>query len=191
MVDKDSLAQAFARTRQRLHAYLRRRLADPGSADDLLQEVFVKALTAQQRGTPIRNLDAWLYTTTRSVLADHYRRKAVVTEPLHEALTQPADDDEQAQQQLAECMLPLIEQLPALYRETLLQVDIRHRRMRELAAQDGVSVSAIKSRAARGRRLLKETLLACCEVQLESGRIADFQPLSMADCCDTRGETTP
>jgi RNA polymerase sigma-70 factor (ECF subfamily) len=49
--------------------------------------------------------------------------------------------------------------------------------MREAAAREGVSEAAMKSRALRGRRMLRELFEACCEIALDArGHIVDFAP---------------
>lgn len=68
----EDLGASFARLRQSLRSYLRRRIPDPTQAEDLLQDVFVKALASQQTGRSIENLTGWLYVATRTTLVDHY-----------------------------------------------------------------------------------------------------------------------
>ena len=78
--------------------------------------------------------------------------------------------------ELSECLMSFVEQLPLIYRETLLATDIRGETMRGLAERQQVSVSAIKSRASRARGMLKERLLACCHIETTSGLVSDYHP---------------
>jgi RNA polymerase sigma-70 factor (ECF subfamily) len=49
--------------------------------------------------------------------------------------------------------------------------------MREAAEREGVSLSGMKSRVQRGRRLLRELFEACCEIALDArGKPTDFTP---------------
>ncbi len=167
--------QAFADLRERLHSYLRGRLADPSQADDLLHDVFVKALSALQAGRRIDNLGAWLFTTTRTTLADFYRARGAPTVELDDSI--PADDTDETRrhQDLAACLRPMIERLPTLYRDTLIATDLEGRSMSDVAAAEGRSVSAIKSRAARGRAMVKAELLDCCTIETRDGWVIDYR----------------
>ena len=69
----------------------------------------------------------------------------------------------------------MVERLPPHYREAVALVDLSGLPQTEAAAQVGLSVSGLKSRVQRGRRSLKEILVACCPVETDSGgRIVDY-----------------
>ncbi len=51
-----------------------------------------------------------------------------------------------------------------------------------LAESQCVSVSAIKSRAVRARAMLKETLLACCHVEVVDGFVSDYHRVTPERC---------
>lgn len=178
------LDAVLAGLRQSLRAYLRRRLRDPSEADDLLQDVFVKAVAAERSGRPVGNWTAWLFAATRSALVDHYRaRGARVVEEVDESLPAPEEDDEARHRELAACMRPFVLELPPKYRDALLAVDLEGLSMREAAARAGISVTAMKSRASRARALLKARVLACCTVELGDGVVQDFARLPLGRGC--------
>lgn len=67
------LAEQFQQYGPELRNYLRKKLGDDCTADDLLQEIFLRFLkTGKQEvlGKP----RAYFFATARSVLVDHYRR---------------------------------------------------------------------------------------------------------------------
>lgn len=176
----DDLGAAFALLREHLRRYLQRRVCDPTQADDLVQDVFVKALASQQRGQRIGNLTGWLYAAARHALADHYRARGEtevhwddeLTEAVAAADAHGGDGttlEVREHQALAQCLRPMIEQLPPRYRDTLLGAEIEGRTLRAMAQDEGVSTSALKSRAARGRAMLKARVLTCCEVEASGG----------------------
>ena len=188
----DDLGRAFTELRASLRNYLRRRVADPGLAEDLVQDVFVKAVSAVEADHAPRNLTAWLYAAARTTLVDHFRSNRVDLVGLDE---DPPDtqrtDDERLHQALATCLRPLVGQLPAIYRDTLLATDFDGRTMRAVAAEQGLSTSAIKSRVSRARVMLKETLLTCCHVQSSAGLVTDYHLRTsdaMRRCCGQQCE---
>lgn len=176
----EDLGSAFARLRQSLRGYLRRHLADATIADDLLQDVFVKALASKQAGRRIDNLGGWLYAATRTTLADYFRSSGAPTVALSDDIPNAEPDDLRMHEELSLCLRPFIDKLPPLYRDTLIATEFEGATMRSLA--EGVSVSAIKSRAARARGMLRKALLGCCKIEIEGGLVKDYRKIDSAAC---------
>lgn len=169
---------ASSRLRHNLRRYLRRRLPDDVSAEDLLQDILVKALVADRAGQKINNVVGWLYAAARTTVVDYYRSRGDPMQELEESLPEFEEEDVSLHAELSECLMSFVEQLPPMYRETLLATDIRGEAMRNLAERKQVSVSAIKSRASRARGMLKERLLTCCHVETTGGLVSDYHPHS-------------
>lgn len=56
-------------------------------------------------------------------------------------------------------------------------VHLVRERLREAAEREAISISGMKSRVQRGRRLLRELFEACCEIALDTrGKPTDFAP---------------
>jgi RNA polymerase sigma-70 factor, ECF subfamily len=180
-IDED-LGAAFARLKQSLRGYLRKRTHDDVLADDLLQDIFVKALSAERAGARFENLTGWLYATARNAVVDHYRAAGKPTEALDENMPSVEVDDMRLHQALSACMRPFVEQLAPLYRDTLIATDIDGHTMCALAEKERVSVSAIKSRASRARAMLKAKLLACCRIEMQDGLVSDCARISPSGC---------
>jgi RNA polymerase sigma-70 factor, ECF subfamily len=179
----EDVGSAFATLQKSLHNYLRRQVDDPNIAEDLVQDVFVKALAAINSNRVPPNLTGWLYTVARTTLVDYYRSKRLDVTELDENLPDIQQaNDELLNQELATCLKPLVLQLPALYRDTLLATDFDGRTMSSLAEEQGLSQSAIKSRTSRARAMLKEKLLECCHVELSGGIVTDYQRRSSSAC---------
>ncbi|MCP1727642.1 RNA polymerase sigma-70 factor (ECF subfamily) [Natronospira proteinivora] len=171
----DALAAAYPLFRKRLLGFLRRKLAEPAVAEDLLHDVFLKALDALQRGARPDNLAAWLQTIAAHALSDHYRR-ARPTEALPETLADRGPERSQAEREMAECLRPFIEGLPAKYRLVMSTTVLEGKTGAELSRELGFTPSAIKSRAARGRAMLHDAILECCHVEAKaSGEIEEYR----------------
>ena len=93
-----------------------------------------------------------------------------------------AANDQLLQQELATCIKPLALQLPPIYRDTLLAADFDGRTLRSIAAEQGLSVSAVKSRASRARSMLRDELLRCCLVEMSNGVITDYHRRTSDQC---------
>jgi RNA polymerase sigma-70 factor (ECF subfamily) len=179
----EDLGAVFSVLRHSLRSYLRRQVKNTVVADDLLQDVFVKVLTAINANRAPTNLPAWLYAVARTAVADFYRsslRRVDVDEA--QVLDTQVIDDEYLHRELATCLKPLALQLPAIYRDTLIATDFDGRTMQSVADELRLSVSAIKSRASRGRMMLKEKLLDCCHVEMANGVVVDYNRRSASGC---------
>ncbi|HOY70532.1 MAG TPA: sigma-70 family RNA polymerase sigma factor [Methylotenera sp.] len=171
----EDIGVVFADLRTRLRNYLRRRVSDPFLVEDLVQDIFVKASAAVNANQAPNNLTGWLYAAARTTVADYYR--TAHPEPLELDENLPDSDnasDELLHQELAICLRPLTRQLPAIYRDTLLATDFNGKTMQTLADEQGLSLSAIKSRASRARYMLKAKLLDCCHVEMSGGLVTDY-----------------
>ncbi|WNO09377.1 sigma-70 family RNA polymerase sigma factor [Teredinibacter sp. KSP-S5-2] len=171
---QNALEEAVNSLQTRLRRYLRKRLSDISDVDDVIQEAFLKALNAQKAGKNIDNIHAWLFAVAKTTLVDLYRSRGVPTEQLEDDLAEPGNDNMQLHQEVALCVRPFIESLPEKYRDTLLATQIEGMSLTEYAQEQGLSVSAIKSRVARARKILKQDLLSCCRIQFSNGKVADY-----------------
>ena len=85
------------------------------------------------------------------------------------------DETETATNDLATCLRPMAKRLPATYRDTLIAAEFEGMPLAEVARRQGLTLSAVKSRASRGRRLLKDELVECCRVALSAqGEVLDY-----------------
>jgi RNA polymerase sigma factor, sigma-70 family len=178
----EDLAATFARLQRRLRSYLRRHVRDAAVAEDLLQEVFVKALASIRAKRVPKNLTGWLYAAARTTAVDYYRSVRPPNAELDDTMSNVETENEQLHQELATCLRPLAQLLPPIYRDTLLATDFEGESMQSLAAKHGLSVSAIKSRASRARAMLRDKLLECCHVEISNGTVTDYYRRSSSAC---------
>ncbi|GCE30564.1 hypothetical protein KDA_60480 [Dictyobacter alpinus] len=183
-----------------LYHFIRRRVADEASAEDLLQEVFLKI---HQRGEDLRDarrLESWIYQITRNLIIDYYRtRHQTMTSLDTDAeLDLPEDlPDDDIVSELLPCVRAMVLALPDQHRQALILTEYQGLTQKELGKRLGISFSGAKSRVQRAREKLKQELLACCHFELDRrGHILNYQP--RCDCCeadvccdDTNTTSTP
>ncbi len=63
--------------RSSLLAFIRRRINDAEEAEDILQEVFLKASENFDTLAPLHDLGAWLWKVARNKIIDYYRHREV------------------------------------------------------------------------------------------------------------------
>jgi RNA polymerase sigma-70 factor, ECF subfamily len=165
----------------RLRPFVARRVPTSVDADDVLQEILIRA----QRGLPgLQNherLGSWIYQVARSAIADFWRSRprcaaACATDGAIEQLANDADDNFM-DTQLANYVAPLVAMLPSPYREALTLTELEGVSQVQAAEMLEISVSGMKSRVQRGRQKLRELFEACCEFDFDvRGRVIACTP---------------
>jgi RNA polymerase sigma-70 factor (ECF subfamily) len=166
-------AAVYAEFQRRLRAFVSRRVRNSADVEDILQDTFLRIHRhlAQVRGP--ERLPAWVFQVARSAIVDHHRRcrphevLGEDHEPAAPADPPPAVGAPSELEELAACLVPMIQSLPALDREAVELSEIRGLTQREASTRAGVSLSGMKSRVQRARRKLKAMLLDCCRVELD------------------------
>src|SRR5215471_3266552 len=68
------IEEAALGERSRLGRFIRRRVADPRDAEDILQDVFAQLLEANRLLMPIEHVTGWLFQVARNRIVDLFRR---------------------------------------------------------------------------------------------------------------------
>jgi len=159
----------------RLRSFIRSRVRDHATAEDILQEVFVKI---QQKLPSLRandRLEAWVWRIARNAIADHFRRLRP-NEPLSDALAL-ASETPPDQPDLSPCVRQFVNHLQPAYREALLLTEWQGLTQKEMGKTLGLSPSGAKSHVQRARGQLKKLLLDCCRFELDRrGNVLEMVP---------------
>jgi RNA polymerase sigma-70 factor (ECF subfamily) len=169
----------------RLFRFIRSRVEDHATAEDILQEVFLRIHTRMDTLSDANRLESWIYQIARNAIIDHYRRRKVLTEIPDTRLDEGGFGEPDAAEILASSLREMVEALPEPYRQALLLTEYEGLTQPELAARLGVSVSGAKSRVQRARQKIKDELLSCCHFEFDRyGRVIDY----WEHCCCCSGE---
>ncbi|MDD5335102.1 MAG: sigma-70 family RNA polymerase sigma factor [Rhodoferax sp.] len=169
------LTTAWTTHEPELRGWLRHRLGDVAQADDLLQDLFLKALRQGERFCAVQNARAWLFEVARNTLADRLR-VARDTVQLPEDLAAPTDETDTVDT-LTACLPRVLSELTVEDREAITLCDLEGMAQADFAAAKGLRLSAAKSRLQRARQRLKQRMTEGCQVQLDDvGRVSDFVP---------------
>lgn len=157
----------------RLRNFIRRRVADPEDAEDVLQDVFSRLVEANRLLMPIEHVTGWLFRVARNRITDLFRKKrpdrftdaAVAGEDdellrLEDLLPSPAEGPEALYLRgvlLEELELALGE-LPREQREVFIAHELEGRSFKEMAAATGASVNTLLSRKRYAVLHLRERL---------------------------------
>lgn len=175
---EESLWQDY---RMQLVRFVRRRVEDGDTAEDIVHDVLVRAFRRRGSLRSEDKFEQWLYQITRNAVIDHYRARKPTDAIPADLVAADEAGSRNARQELASCMAPLIDSLPDHYREALVLSEIQGLTQQETASRLGLSLSGAKSRVQRGRRLLEERILDCCRLEFDGrGSLVDYE--SRRDC---------
>lgn len=151
----------------RLRAFIRRRVRDDATADDLTQETMLKVFRSRASLRDGQRLEAWLYRIARTTLIDHYRRQRPSEELPAALAAEPADEMAALRAAVVASMRRFLEELPEAYREPVRLAELKRLPLTKIALRLNLSLTAVKSRVRRGRAMLKQKLQDCCRFEFD------------------------
>ena len=167
------ISEVVSREQARLRNFVRRRVADPRDAEDILQDVFYKLVEANRLLMPIDHVTGWLFRVARNRITDFFREKkpeifsdAAVADGddellhLEDLLPSPDAGPEAlyARSVLLEELELALDELPEDQREVFVAHELEGRSFKEMAARSGVSVNTLLSRKRYAVLHLRERL---------------------------------
>ena len=151
--DRFAFGQLYQLYHRMVHAVLLAH-AQPADVDDLVQDVFTKALTQLKHLRDDHAFGGWLAAIARNMAHDRFRRRRE-QEELPEAVPVRGHQSEEAE---AAAALAAIRRLPDAYRETLLMRLVEGLTGPEIAARTGLTHGTVRVNLHRGMKLLREAL---------------------------------
>jgi RNA polymerase sigma-70 factor (ECF subfamily) len=147
-----------------LHGFALRATRDPHLAQDVVQEVLLRAWRHPESLQPERGpLRAWLFTLARNVLVDQHRRRAVrpaevTADPAYAETAGPLDTDSLDRALESWQVADAIRRLSVDHRMVLVELYYRDRSVADAAAVLGIPAGTVKSRAFYALRALRLVL---------------------------------
>jgi RNA polymerase sigma-70 factor (ECF subfamily) len=169
------LMTAWHRHEAELRAWLRGRMGNHHDAEDLLQELFLKAMRQDGKFCRIENARAWLFEVARNAIADRLRLKKDQVE-LPEDLALETDEPA-AVDSLAACLPRALSELSEEDREAITLCDLEGLNQEDYARMKGLTLPGAKSRVQRARKRLRDHLSETCQVRFDAaGKVCCFVP---------------
>src|SRR5260221_5726676 len=105
-----------------LQQFIRRRVSDEASAEDVLQDVFLKIHQHVETLKDVKKLESWIYQITRNAIIDSYRSsRPMTTLDAVEVLGLPEElPDDDVVSELLPCVRAMVRKLPELDRQALV-----------------------------------------------------------------------
>ena len=146
-----------------LYGFTLNALGDRGAAEEIVQEVFLRAWRHAARYDPERaTVRAWLYQIARNAIIDARRRAAARPGlPRHGPAAEAESGETLEQAMLGWQVAAALERLTPEHRQMIRMAQFRGLTMREIAAHTGLPIGTVKSRtwyALRSLRLVLEEM---------------------------------
>jgi len=157
--DRAAFGGLYARYARMVHGILLARVP-ANDVDDLVQDVFLRALPRLCDLRDVARFGPWIAAITRNRANDYYRQTravAAVTESLPEDEAElPASNT--APDAQAAMILAFVRSLPDAYRETLILRLVEGMTGPEIAARTGLTPGSVRVNLHRGMQQLREKL---------------------------------
>ena len=169
--DQGYLSILVQRYRIPLYNFVFRFVGDRDTAEDVVQETFLRCLRHSHQFPAIEQVSTWLYTIAGNLAKTELRRRKrwhwIPIGPSEEeersAFYEPVDGgqlpgEQTDTHQVKDTVVEAIQQLPDEFREAVLLRDLNGLSYEEIAKIINCPVGTVKSRVNRGRLRLQKTL---------------------------------
>ncbi len=171
--DVDAFGELYQHTHRRIYQYIRQMVPTPEDAEDLMQEVYLRAWSGLKQLQANEAFWVWLHRIARNAVLDWRKRKQVTTVSLESNFTDEEDgetepvevaDWSENPEQIAlsgamqEAVRQAVRSLPENHREVVTMYYLEDMGISEVAQVLGVPKNTVLSRLARARETLRRKL---------------------------------
>jgi RNA polymerase sigma-70 factor (ECF subfamily) len=146
-------------------AFLERRVGDRATAEDILQEAFVRGLGKLSDLRDDQSAIAWFYRSLRNAVIDHYRRsgsRSRAFEAFAVELEEAVEPDGETRGTICGCVGELAKTLKPEYAEAIARVEVDGLAVKDYAAEAGISGGNASVRLSRARDALRRQVARAC-----------------------------
>jgi len=153
--------------------FLERRVGDRATAEDLLQEAFVKSLESGGELRAEESAKAWFYRVLRNAIIDRHRRQVVADRRLGalaaELSAESGSDTPELEQVICACVGRLLSTLRPEQAAALRRIELDGVAVKDFAVEAGISESNAGVRVFRARQALRQQVTKSCGTCAEHG----------------------
>jgi RNA polymerase sigma-70 factor (ECF subfamily) len=170
---QEAFREIVVRFERPVYSLVARMVQDPGLAEDLAQEVFIKAFRRLSTYDPQRKLSSWLFKIAHNTTIDHLRRHALETVPLEAekddehrgglaaVLSDTSTENPSAaaeRRDMARALERAIGRLRPEYRESVVMFYIEGASYQEICEVTGLPLGTVKTNLHRARKELAQAM---------------------------------
>jgi RNA polymerase sigma factor (sigma-70 family) len=148
-----------------LSGYLQRQLRDPGKAEDVAQETFLRLIRQLKEGKLPDNVQAWLYRVAINLCRDYWKSAQYKTEKNRPAELPERKDERPSVVELAERqetrkeILASMNELPEVQRDIITLRFYQDLKLQDIASVLEIPLGSVKTHLYKGLKRLQSKLL--------------------------------
>jgi RNA polymerase sigma factor (sigma-70 family) len=143
--------------------FLRRRLNDGATAEDILQTAYLKAMRHEAELRDTESSVAWFYRILRNAVIDHYRQMAARSRAMDQLLADWQEDyDPPLQHEVCACIREAVRDLKPEYRMAIERVDLGDDSVEAFAEAQKLTANHAYVRLHRARKVVAKRLIEVC-----------------------------
>jgi RNA polymerase sigma-70 factor (ECF subfamily) len=162
--------------------FVQAKVKDRPTAEDIVQEVFIKIHTKAGQVKEADKVTGWIYQITRNAVSDYFRKASKNIEPINIDWDSSYHEFNEC---VAYCLKALMNTLDDKYRIVLQLAEIENKPQYEVAERLNITYSGARSRIQRARKMLKEKLDELYYIKTDSyGNVISCE--DKVPCCCNR-----
>jgi RNA polymerase sigma-70 factor, ECF subfamily len=154
--DFDKLIDTYSRD---IFRFVRAHTRDEAEAEDLTQEVFVRAYRHRETVFRADNIKAWLFRVAVNLCRDHARqirrRPLVYLREVPDVAASPGVEKMAEERENARALMQMVLRLPVKLKEIVLLYYVEDCSIEEIASMLAIPLSTVKTRLHRARNQLR------------------------------------
>lgn len=172
---KNEIERIWIDLNEELYKFIYGRVNDDQLTKDILQDVFLKIQVNIHQLKNTSKLTSWVYQITRNAIFDYYRKSKKENASIDNLDFPEKESDNLTYAKLSDCINQKIEGLSSKHKEAIVLTSFKNYSQKELSEQLNISYSGTKSRIQKARDILKEDILNCPRVEVDtSGKLLDY-----------------
>lgn len=157
----------WAEYERELSSYVLSRVRDKEVQKEVMQELALKIFTSLHLQK--EHLRGWLYTLTKNVIVDYYRKA-------NKSIPEVEEEIESEEHIMQECLLPMIDTLKNEEKKILELTQLQGYSLKEVALEMRLPLNTAKSKLFRAKKTLAGNFFSCCSYERnERGDVVDFK----------------
>lgn len=145
------------------------KIKDAAVTDDVLQETFIKIHIKLETLKDADKLKSWVFSIARHTVMDYFRSQDA-QDPMADDIS--VSEPQPTEHTKEDCLRGIIKSLPKKYRTPLILADIQGLKQAQISEQLHLPLSTIKSQIQRGRKLIAQGFVDCCDFKInDSGHL--------------------
>jgi RNA polymerase sigma-70 factor, ECF subfamily len=172
--DEKAFTELVVRYQDRLLNFVGRIVTDQETAEEIIQETFLRIFNQKHSYTPEFAVSTWIYTIALNLARSELRKRKLRRFLSLDFLKEESDVEIAAKVNTAEGLAPIlqkaIDSLPDDYKTAFILCDIQRLPYQQIAEILRVPVGTVKSRINRARAMLRDKLKPYKEIYYELSR---------------------